>query len=291
MEHDDAGQPEDLKPVDNIGASDKNPEAKEITDTKHKEDENRDQGQSKSRNRTERLKRKARVEAEARAKAEAEADKLRETVSSLEKRMSAIENPPPERPRPVDFESDEAYEDALYNWRKDLESRDTGSATAEPAESKPQETEQRDEPQQSQASDEPPLGLTKEQYSSWEDRYEDALESHEDFEEVFHKQPEDGGPVITDVMAQTIMLDEQGAEIAYHLATNVEESEKIARLPFAQQVTAIKDLAAKFGKSATNAPDPINPEHGSDDTASVDLDDLSPEAYAAKRRRDGMGRS
>ena len=104
------------------------------------------------------------------------------------------------------------------------------------------------------------------------------------------RQPADGGPIITDVMAQTIMLDPHGAEISYHFAKNTDEAARIAQLPFASQVTEIQKLAGNFTHSTTNAPDPIEPSGGTDGFAGKDPEKMSPEEYRDWRRSQGMGR-
>src|SRR5689334_3453166 len=51
-----------------------------------------------------------------------------------------------------------------------------------------------------------------------------------DFDLVF-RDPRDGGPIVTETMAETILDSEQGAAVLYHLAKNKTFSASIARLP------------------------------------------------------------
>lgn len=228
--------------------------------------------QTKSQNSKQRLRRKLAEEAAERERLAEENRKLTETVTDISSRLERVENPLPERPRQVDFDSEEAYEDAVYSWRKEKESRENGSAPSEP--STPAEAKPASEPQGL------PFGLEQEQFDSWLDRYDDAVEKYDDFVEVVEA---DGVP-ITDVMAQTLMLQESGADIAYHLAKNVDEAKRIARMPFAEQAAEIKALAGKFNNSVTNAPEPIETIGGSDSFAGKDPEKMSPEEYRDWRR-------
>lgn len=102
---------------------------------------------------------------------------------------------------------------------------------------------------------------------SHEDREEAAIEKYSDYKEVVHVEPKDGGPAISEAMAEVIMSSEIGPEIAYYLGKNVEESKRIWELkPLAQAAAIGKIEAALSAKPAvkplSSAPDPIKPVSG-----------------------------
>jgi hypothetical protein len=95
---------------------------------------------------------------------------------------------------------------------------------------------------------------------AYHDREEQAREKYDDFEQVAYnpKLP------ITTVMADTIRASDVGPEVAYYLGTNVKETERIARLPPILQAKEIGRIEAKLAdnppvKRSTSAPAPITP--------------------------------
>lgn len=99
---------------------------------------------------------------------------------------------------------------------------------------------------------------------SFEARTETTREKYEDFDEVVTRHPRDGGPSITDLMAEAIMEADNGPEIAYWLGTNVTESKRIAKLSPLSQAKEIGKIEAMLSetppaKKASSAPEPIKP--------------------------------
>jgi len=139
---------------------------------------------------------------------------------------------PPKEVPPVDqFESPEAYAEAL-------------------AEKKAQELIAARERQQQQAQ----------LLEAYHDREEAAREKYEDFEQVAYnpKLP------ITDVMAETIQASDIGPDVAYYLGTNPQEATRISRLTPFLQAKEIGKIEAKLAdnppvKRSTSAPAPITP--------------------------------
>ena len=138
---------------------------------------------------------------------------------------------PSEMPSQEQFESPEAYADAL-------------------AERKAQELIARWEAERQQA----------EVLENYHEREEEARNKYEDFEQVAYnpRLP------ITQVMAQTIQASEVGPEVAYYLGTNPKEADRISKLsPFAQ-AKEIGKIEAKLAdnppvKKSSSAPAPIAP--------------------------------
>lgn len=92
------------------------------------------------------------------------------------------------------------------------------------------------------------------------DREEQARERYDDYEQVVMnpRLP------ITNVMADTIRASDVGPDVAYYLGTNIKETERIARLPPILQAKEIGKIEAKLAgnppaKRTTSAPAPITP--------------------------------
>lgn len=95
---------------------------------------------------------------------------------------------------------------------------------------------------------------------AYHDREEQARERYDDYEQVVlnPRLP------ITDVMADTIRASEVGPDVAYYLGTNIKETERIARLPAILQAKEIGKIEAKLAdnppvKRTSSAPAPITP--------------------------------
>ena len=138
---------------------------------------------------------------------------------------------PAEVPPPEQFESTEAYAEAL-------------------AQRKAEELLAQREAQRQQAE-------MLEAYSELE---EEARAKYDDFEQVAYnpRLP------ITDTMAQAIRASDIGPEIAYYLGSNPKEAERISRLPGILQAKELGKVEAKLAsdpptKKTSNAPAPITP--------------------------------
>lgn len=138
----------------------------------------------------------------------------------------AVDLPPPDQ-----FESPEAYADAL-------------------AERKAQELVARREAEQQQAA----------LLESYSEREEEAREKYDDFEQVAYnpRLP------ITQVMAQTIQASDIGPEVAYFLGCNPKEADRISKLSPFLQAKEIGKIEAKLSdnppvKKSSSAPPPIQP--------------------------------
>jgi hypothetical protein len=95
---------------------------------------------------------------------------------------------------------------------------------------------------------------------SYHEREEEARSKYEDFEQVAYNPQ----LPITDVMAQTIQASDIGPDVAYYLGSQPQEAQRIARLsPFlqAKEIGRIeaKLLAEPPVKKTTSAPAPIKP--------------------------------
>jgi hypothetical protein len=145
--------------------------------------------------------------------------------------MQAKARVPAELPPADQFETPEAYAEAL-------------------AEKRAQELIAQREAAKQQA-------VIMEQYH---DKEEEVRGKYDDFDQVAYNP----NLPITDVMAETIRASEIGPELAYHLGSNPKEAERIARLSPFLQAKEIGKIEAKLAdappvKKTSSAPAPISP--------------------------------
>jgi len=145
--------------------------------------------------------------------------------------MQTMRSVPAELPPADQFDSTEAYADAL-------------------AERKAHELLAKREAAKQQA----------EIVEAYHDKEEEVRAKYDDFDQVAYnpKLP------ITDVMAETIRASEVGPELAYHLGSNPKEAERIAKLSPFMQAKEIGRIEANLVaqppvKKTTSAPAPISP--------------------------------
>lgn len=144
----------------------------------------------------------------------------------------AVRSAPPADLPPVDqFESPEAYAEALaYRKAEEL-------------------IAQREQAKQQAAV-----------LEGYQEREEQAREKYEDFEQVAYNP----NLRITNVMAETIQASDIGPDVAYYLGANPKEADRISRLSPFLQAKEIGKIEAKLSdnppaKKTTSAPAPIAP--------------------------------
>jgi len=112
---------------------------------------------------------------------------------------------------------------------------------------------------------------------------------YKDFVEKVSRQPDQGGPQITHMMAEAMMESDVGVDVAYYLATHVKESNAIAKLPPMQQIRALYDLEAKVSQPkaapVSKAPPPVKPVRGGSASASKPVSEMSMAEYYAHRKK------
>jgi hypothetical protein len=86
--------------------------------------------------------------------------------------------------------------------------------------------------------------------TTFESRMAAAAEKHEDFFEKVHEGANAGEWSCTPEMLAAIQESEQAGEISYHLATNPDESRRIAALSVPSQIREIGKLEAKLEAAA-----------------------------------------
>lgn len=91
----------------------------------------------------------------------------------------------------------------------------------------------------------------------WAAQVDEAKARYADFEQVAFSAP------ISDDVAQMVAASDQGADLAYYLGSNVQEAERISKLPPLEAARAIGTIEARLSlpkpKTTTETPDPIDP--------------------------------
>ena len=95
---------------------------------------------------------------------------------------------------------------------------------------------------------------------AYAEREEDARAKYDDFEQVAYNP----NLRVTDVMAETIKASDIGPDLAYWLGSNPKEADRISRLSPLLQAREIGKIEAKLSaeppqKKTTSAPEPIRP--------------------------------
>ncbi len=172
---------------------------------------------------------------------------------------------PPPRPQPEDYDSIEEYGDAIAEWK---------AAVAKPPESKP--TESAAQPATFEAN---PESLDIRIKSR-----EAAIAKFEDFDERI----EDLAGELNPAILSALEFDEDGAEIAYHLASNLEEARRIAALPQSQVAKAIQRFAGKVVGTTPTLTTPAD-AGSSDEEEVLEIPRARPQPQAARSRAQPVG--
>lgn len=95
---------------------------------------------------------------------------------------------------------------------------------------------------------------------AYAEREEEARNKYDDFEQVAYNPQ----LRVTDTMAETIKASDIGPDLAYWLGSNPKEADRISRLSPIMQAREIGKIEAKLGieppqKKTTSAPEPIRP--------------------------------
>lgn len=167
---------------------------------------------------------------------------------------------PVQPPRQEEFETYEAYDEALFDWRYQ-------QRVAKEASERQRQVKQQQEQEYAAKLD------------AWT---EDGGNKYPDFVQVALKQPADGGPTITPFMAGAIQDSPVGHDVAYYLGKNPKEALRISKLSPVAQVREIGALQIRVQtpeqKTTTNAPTPTKPVGGKEGP-SIKLEDMSYDQY------------
>ena len=197
-----------------------------------------------------------------RARLEAENERLRAQLGQPRGDQPNATQGTGERPRPDQFKDWDSYQEAFTDWK--VEQKLAGLA----------ERGTKEKEQTSQA----------EYAQTVRSKLAEGADKYDDFEEVI------GAPDVafTGPMVDALIRTAAPADVAYHLGQNPKESQRIARLPLAEQVFAIRELADKLAKppAPTKAPEPIKPNSGNAAGVEPSLDAVAGNYKEWKRLRE-----
>jgi hypothetical protein len=127
---------------------------------------------------------------------------------------------------------------------------------------------------------------------SWATKEAEFLKSKPDYAEKVKRDPRDGGPIISQSMAQVIMESGMGPQLAYHLAENVAESALIAQMPPLQQARELGRIEAKLELAkappkpvVSQAPPPVGKVEAADVKVDKEPSQMSDAEFAKWRKR------
>lgn len=186
-------------------------------------------------------------------KLERAAAEIAELRAKLAANTPSSPDKPQEKPNPENYPTWQEYETAKDEWTL---SKATEKAV-ETLDKRSQETRSKDE--------------QKAKIDAYENKIEKARESYADYDEVTESYD---GPMTVE-MQQAMLDSDVGADIAYYLASNPEEAERIAGMTVLGMARAIGKIEAKIeGKKVekaavktTKSPPPITPIRGSSKVA------------------------
>jgi post-segregation antitoxin (ccd killing protein) len=195
----------------------------------------------------------------------AEAGKISSTAAKPIETKPVEAAPADGKPKAENFDTYEAYVEALSDWKFDQKEQARSKA----------ETERRQAEAQKTAQD------------AWQERLKEARSRYEDFDEVLAGS--DDVPV-SQAMNQAIFESEYGADVVYYLAGNPTEAARIAQLSPSAAARAIGKIEAGLEKAApkekpktSRAPEPIQPVGRKATTSTKPLDQMDFQDYVKAR--------
>lgn len=160
------------------------------------------------------------------AKAEKAAREAQSRAEETQKALDELRGQPKPaedvRPTRDQFDDPDAYDEALIAWGK----RESDRAVAA-AKKTQDDAAAATAAEEARKSHEAEINRVNE---SWNAQRAKAIAKYPDYVEVSEAAPEDGGPTITEAMAAAIVQIDNGADVAYYLGQNTEESLRIANI-------------------------------------------------------------
>jgi hypothetical protein len=123
----------------------------------------------------------------------------------------------------------------------------------------------------------------------WTEREKTFQAATKDYEETVTPFVDDELQSFSQQARMAIVESEVGPNLLFHLATHLEEAERIAGLSPVRQIAELGKLEDKISappKKTTSAPAPISPVNGGK-TASKDISKMSQEEYEQHRKSQG----
>lgn len=229
------------------------------------------------------------------AEKEALAKQVAEIQAKVPKEQPEVTDP---RPTREDFDDPDLFAEALVAWGKrdqqrEFETRqanEKAEADRVAAEAKAAADKEAAEKQEALVAEEnAKIAL------EWQAKTAAAQEKYGDYDEIVMRSPADGGPTVTEIMAQAMTRTDNGPDVAYWLALNPEESVRISELqnPILQYGEIMKisgRLSAPTARQRTRIPNPIKPIDASrNDPVQPDPDQEDMESYFKRRTPEIVG--
>ena len=203
---------------------------------------------------------------------------MREMQQAASSNSSTASN---SRPTREQFDDEDAYLEAVVDWKLE---QTTAAPADSPSAQKPSESAQTD------------------QSAAIQQRFEDARERHDDYDEVLA----DSEVLVNDDVSQVLLLHQQGPELLYYLAQHPDEAEALNEVRPEILGRRVQRLASRLDKPpdatesppppdkqspAPSSPEPINPvSGGSTGRVERNMGELSYQDYAARRRKEQAAR-
>ena len=136
--------------------------------------------------------------------------------------------------------------------------------------------------------------LAEERERKFYERMQEAEQRIPDFREMVYRESALGGPPITDAMFLETQKSEYAGDVAYYLATHIEEAKRIAQMPANLVAREIGKIEGKIEAGVikttpartTGAPPPIPPRVGSANKGGkINPDELPIEEWMEKSRK------
>lgn len=241
------------------------------------------------------------------AKAQAEARRALTEKEATAKELADLKAAPPVtkeevkpdlRPTREDFDDPDLFAEALVSWGKRDQQREFDVQQAAQKTEADRIAAETKAAADKKTADEQEEAVSQENARvalDWQTKTAAAQEKYGDYDEIVMRAPDDGGPTVTEVMAQAMTRTDNGPDVAYWLALNPEESVRISALqnPILQYGEIMKlsgRLSAPTARQRTRIPAPIKPIDGARvEPQSPNPDDEDMEAYAARRNKQLIG--
>lgn len=170
----------------------------------------------------------------------AENQRIARQMEQLLQQTKPAPPPLPPRPKHADFDTDEEYEDAVYEWRKLKDERAA-------AEKNPQQPQQ---PQGRKGADgQPPAAPAN--VGAYQDQATKARTKYADFDQTVNNPQL---RVSDDMVNVVLKTKEYGAELAYWLGKHPNESARIALLPADEVAVELGKIVGRIEAGASKAP-------------------------------------
>ena len=192
-------------------------------DTQHEEDDEEGEGESAGKRRGSSRQRKI--------------DKLTREVEALKQQLAQTGQPKAEPPKPEQpgkpkleqFDTLEAYQEALTEWH----------------------FAEREKKREAEAQEKAAREVAQKLQTEWDSKQQSARKAHQDYDDAIESTAAPDGPGVA-AARQAMLEDDAGAEILYHLAKHPDELKRISAMQPIAAVREIGRLSALFTPPAAN---------------------------------------